>query len=151
MEQVDLGVLVGECLLGMTAPIEAAGLEVGFEPPTQLVVATDREKLNRIIQNLLRNAVQHGRGRLAVELGPTEDGALLQVTNGVEDGHRIEAAQLFDRFYTADDSRSGRTSGLGLSIVRVLVEQLGGEVNAQQDETGGAVTISVQVPSTTGA
>ena len=151
VEQVDLGVLVGECLLGMTAPIEAAGLEVGFEPPTQLVVATDREKLTRIIQNLLRNAVQHGRGRLAVELGPTEDGALLQVTNGVDDGHRIDAAQLFDRFYTADDSRSGRTSGLGLSIVRVLAEQLGGEVTAQQDGAGAAVTISVRLPSGAGA
>lgn len=149
VERTDLGMLVGECLLGMTAPIEAAGLEVEFEPPTQLVVATDREKLTRIIQNLLRNAVQHGRGRLAVGLGPTEDGALLQVTNGVEDGHRIDAAQLFDRFYTADRSRSGRTSGLGLSIVRVLAEQLGGEVTAQQVGTGGAVTISVQVPSTT--
>lgn len=151
VEQVDLGVLVGECLLGMAAPVEAAGLEVDFEPPEKLVVATDREKLTRIVQNLLRNAVQHGRCRLTVELGLTEGGALLEVANGVADGHRIDAAQLFDRFYTADRSRSGRTSGLGLSIVRVLAEQLGGEVTARQAEDGGAVTIRVRVPSATGA
>lgn len=151
VEQVDLGVLVGECLLGMAAPIEAAGLEVEFDPPTQLVVATDREKLTRILQNLLRNAVQHGRDQLAVEVTAEGDGAALRVSNGVAEAQRIDAAQLFDRFYTADRSRSGRTSGLGLSIVRVLAEQLGGEVTARQDAAGGAVTISVRVPSTPSA
>ena len=151
VEKVDLGVLVGECLLGMAAPIEAAGLEVEFDPPTQLVVATDRRILTRILQNLLRNAVQHGRDHLAVEVTAEGDGAALRVSNGVAEAQRIDAAQLFDRFYTADRSRSGLTSGLGLSIVRVLTEQLGGEVTAQQDAAGGAVTISVRVPSTPSA
>ena len=151
VEQVDLGVLVGECLLGMTAPIEAAGLEVQFAPPARLRVATDRAVLTRIIQNLLRNAVQHGRGRLTVELGASGDGALLQVTNDVPQGTRIDAEQLFDRFYTADPSRAGRTSGLGLSIVRVLTEQLGGEVTAGQARTGDAVTLRVRLPGATGA
>ena len=149
--QGDLGVLTGECLLGMAGPIEAAGLEVEFAPPTQLVIATDREKLTRILQNLLRNAVQHGRDHLAVEVTAEGDGAALRVSNGVAEAQRIDAAQLFDRFYTADRSRSGRTSGLGLSIVRVLAEQLGGEVTARQDAAGGAVTISVRVPSTPSA
>lgn len=146
VEQVDLGVLTGECLLGMAAPIEAAGLEVEFAPPTQLVIATDREKVTRILQNLLRNAVQHGRGRLTVELTTADGGALLQVSNGVAGDQQIDAARLFDRFYTADSSRSARTSGLGLSIAHVLVEQLGGEATAQQDAAGAPVTIMVRIP-----
>src|SRR5699024_910686 len=101
--------------------------------------------------NLLRNAVQHGRDRLLIELGESKGGALLKVTNGVQDGKRIDAEQLFDRFYTADRSRSGRTSGLGLSILRVLAEQLGGQVTAQQEEACGAVRIDVHLPRTTGA
>lgn len=146
VEQLDLGVLTGECLLGMAAPIEAAGLEVEFAPPTQLVIATDREKFTRILQNLLRNAVQHGRDRLTVDLAAADGGALLQVVNGVADDQQIDAERLFDRFYTADSSRSGRTSGLGLSIVRVLTEQLGGEATARQDAAGAPVTIAVRVP-----
>lgn len=145
IEQLDLGVLVGECMLGMASPIEAAGLEVDFAPPARLMVATDREKLTRIVQNLLRNAVQHGRDRLVVSLETTADGALLHVANGVATGTELDAAQLFDRFYTADRSRSGRTSGLGLSIVRVLAEQLGGEVFASQDPESRSVAISVRV------
>lgn len=145
IEQLDLGVLVGECLLGMAGPVEAAGLEVDFAPPNRLLVATDREKLTRIVQNLLRNAVQHGRDLLVVGLESTDDGPLLHVTNGVAAGTDLDADQLFDRFYTADRSRSGRTSGLGLSIVRVLAEQLGGDVTARQDPEGRSVTITVRV------
>lgn len=145
IEQLDLGVLVGECLLGMAGPVEAAGLEVDFAPPNRLLVATDREKLTRIVQNLLRNAVQHGRDLLVVGLESTDDGPLLHVTNGVAAGTDLDAAQLFDRFYTADRSRSGRTSGLGLSIVRVLAEQLGGDVTARQDPESRSVTITVRV------
>lgn len=145
IEQLDLGVLVGECMLGMASPIEAAGLEVDFAPPARLMVATDREKLTRIVQNLLRNAVQHGRDRLAVSLETTADGVRLHVANGIAAGTALDAAQLFERFYTADRSRSGRTSGLGLSIVRVLAEQLGGEVSARQDPESRSVRITVRV------
>lgn len=145
-EPVDAGMLVGECLLGMTAPIEQAGLAVRFDPPMGLIAVTDRETLTRIVQNLLRNAVQHGREHLTVEVGATEEAVRVQIANGVAPGTGIDAARLFDRFYTADGSRSGRTSGLGLSIVRVLSEQLGGEVAAAQDPATGDVTITLEVP-----
>ena len=72
--------------------------------------------------------------------------ALPQISNSVAADQRIDAARLFDRFYTADPSRSARTSGLGLSIAHVLVEQLGGEVTAHQDAAGAPVTITVRIP-----
>lgn len=145
-EPVDVGVLVGECLLGMAAPIEQTGLAVRFDPPTGLVAVTDRETLTRIVQNLLRNAAQHGREHLTVEVGATEKAVQVQIANGVAPSTDIDAARLFDRFYTADGSRSGRTSGLGLSIVRVLSEQLGGDVAAAQDPVTREVTITLLVP-----
>ncbi|WP_114853237.1 HAMP domain-containing sensor histidine kinase [Brachybacterium sp. YJGR34] len=150
VEPVDVGVLVAECLLGMTGPIEGAGLAVEAAPPTGLRLATDREKLTRIVQNLLRNAVQHGRDTLAVEV--TEDGTggvELRVTNGVAPGAEIDAARVFERFYTADRSRSGRTSGLGLSIVEVLTGQLGGRARARHDPEAGTLQISVRIPPAT--
>lgn len=59
--------------------------------------------------------------------------------------HRIEAAPQFARFRTAVRSRSGRTSGIGLSIGRVLAEQLGGEVSAGQEHADGSVTIALRM------
>ncbi|MFC7376164.1 MULTISPECIES: sensor histidine kinase [unclassified Brachybacterium] len=151
LEPVDVGVLVAECLLGMTAEIEGAGMEVDYDPPAALVVETDREKLTRIVQNLVRNAVQHGRELLQVQvqvLG-AGDGLEIRVRNGVPPGTEIDAARLFERFYTADRSRSGRTSGLGLSIVQVLAEHLGGSVAAAQDREAGTVEIGVSIPRPT--
>src|SRR5699024_9660426 len=135
----------------MTAPLEAAGAAVDVAPPAQLQITTDREKLTRITQHLLRNAVQHGRDRLLIELGESKGGALLKVTNGVPDGKRIDAERLFDRFYTEDRSRSGPTSALGRSLVRVLAQQRGGEVTARQVAAGAPVTFSVWLPHVAGA
>ena len=150
LERLDVGLLVGEVLLGMSGEIEGAGLEVELDPPTGLVLATDREMLTRIVQNLGRNAVQHGRGTLAVEVaawGGAEDGAELRFRNGVAPDAAIDTARLFDRFFTADASRSARSSGLGLSIVEVLVTGLGGTVSAAHDPVAATLEIRVRIPS----
>ena len=147
IEQLDVGLLVGEVLLGMTGEIEGAGLEVELDPPTGLVLATDREMLTRIVQNLARNAVQHGLGTLAVEVAAEGAGVELRFRNGVAPGAEIDTSRLFDRFFTADASRSARTSGLGLSIVQVLVTGLGGTVSAVHDPVGATLEIRVRIPS----
>ncbi|MGP5260040.1 sensor histidine kinase [Brachybacterium paraconglomeratum] len=150
VERLDVGLLAGEVLLGMSGEIEGAGLEVELDPPTGLVLATDREMLTRIVQNLGRNAVQHGRGTLAVEVaawGGEEDGAELRFRNGVAPDAAIDTARLFDRFFTADASRSARTSGLGLSIVEVLVTGLGGTISAAHDPVAATLEIRVRIPS----
>ena len=147
IDSLDVGLLVGEVLLGMTGEIEGAGLEVELDPPTGLVLATDREMLTRIVQNLARNAVQHGRGTLAVEVAGVGTGMELRFRNGVSPGAEIDTSRLFDRFFTADASRSGRTSGLGLSIVQVLVAGLGGTVSAVHDPVAETLEIRVWIPS----
>ena len=146
IDSLDVGLLVGEVLLGMTGEIEGAGLEVELDPPTGLVLATDREMLTRIVQNLGRNAVQHGRGTLAVEVAGVGTGMELRFRNGVSPGAEIDTSRLFDRFFTADASRSGRTSGLGLSIVQVLVAGLGGTVSAVHDPVAATLEIRVRIP-----
>lgn len=184
-EPVDVGVLVGEVLLDMAEEIEAAGLEVAVDPPTGLVLRSDREVLTRIVQNLARNAVQLGRGALEAEVAaspraaattngvgaagtaggagsvsaadgaggagapaapPSADGIALRVCNGVAPGATIDTSRLFDRFYTADASRSSRTSGLGLSIVKVLVTGLGGTVEAHHDAERATLEILARIP-----
>ena len=61
MERVDLVEEVVQCLLGLAGPLEAAGLEVELRAPDALVAETDPGALRRIVANLVRNAVQHGR------------------------------------------------------------------------------------------
>lgn len=92
-----------------------------------------------------------GRRGAAGEVGalaafPSADGIMLRVRNGVSPGISLDTSRLFDRFYTADASRSSRTSGLGLSIVKVLVTGLGGTVEAHHDAERATLEILARIP-----
>lgn len=141
-ERFNLTNLVGECLLAAADQLGDRGLDVRFDPPAPVHITSDREKVTRIVQNLVRNAIQHAEQVLAVEVSAGET-VRIAFTNPVGPDQAVQADKLFDRFYTGDRSRA-RTTGLGLSIVRVLVEQLDGTAAARLDD--GRLTIAVELP-----
>lgn len=103
-------------------------------PDASVYVRSDRKLLERILQNLLANAVRYTAGEINIALsGPEEGKILLRIDNTVEDGDSIEVDRLFDRFYTADPSRHSGSTGLGLAVVKLLAEKLGGAVSAGLD------------------
>ena len=105
-------------------------------------VIGDERRLEQVLQNLVANAVRHTPRGGRIVLRATPDGA--EVVLIVEDsGPGIPAEHLphvFDRFYRVDSARDARSggSGLGLSIVRAVVEQHGGRVSATNGAMGGA-------------
>ncbi len=110
----------------------------------------DAARLQQVTWNLLSNAVKFTpkQGRVKVTLGRLEGNAVLRVT---DDGEGIEAAVLphvFDRFRQEDSSttRSHGGLGLGLAIVRHLVELHGGSVHAESAGKGRGSTFSVLIP-----
>lgn len=88
-------------------------------------VHTDPRRLERVVANLVSNAVEHGGGEIRAVV--RHDGPLVTVTV-TDQGPGIAAdhlAHLFDRFYKADPSRTGAGSGLGLAIARENARLLG--------------------------
>ena len=147
MARVDLVEEIVQCLLGLAGPLEAAGIEVELRAPDALVAETDPGALRRIVANLVRNAVQHGRGRLRVELSgiagrdgsgerPGGDGAApgeaggaagrvqLRMRNGVRRPGALDVSRALERGWSSDPAGTG----LGLSIVELLAARLGGAV-----------------------
>jgi signal transduction histidine kinase len=146
-EAVDLAGLVRASLEQHAAVADASGLgaELGLEPA---IVEGDRRLLGRMVDNLVENALRHNEqgGWLRVSSGQDEERATLVVANGgpvlsEEDGRR-----LFERFFRAESSRSRRTggAGLGLSIVRAVVDAHGGHVEAVP-LPGGGLRVSASV------
>jgi signal transduction histidine kinase len=116
-------------------------LAARFEPPGPAVsVAPD--KVQRVLLNLLSNAVRHSRpqGAVAVVVQEDTDHVVVAVEDD-GDGLTADAPQrMFERFWRADDSRTGASggSGLGLAIAQGLVEAHGGRIWAENRAGGGA-------------
>jgi len=110
------------------------------EPVT---VFCDRKSLERIFQNLIKNALLHGDGGFQVKMEREENGVLVHFSNAANEGG-ADPDRLFDRFYTGDKSRSGKSTGLGLAIVKQLAIQAGAGVSATYSQ--GMLRITVHFP-----
>ena len=106
-----------------------------------LLVTGDPHRLEQALQNLASNALRHTPPGGTVTLGATrDDGAVKLLVSDTGVGIPPEhLPHVFDRFYKADQSRSKIGSGLGLSIVRAIVERHGGKVSVRS--TPGVETV----------
>jgi len=109
--------------------------------PGAEIVTGDPMRLEQALQNLAANALRHTpKGGKVVMNADLEDGAIVVTVSDTGTGIAPEhLPYVFDRFYKADPSRAGRTagSGLGLSIVKAIVERHGGSVTASSRDGGG--------------
>lgn len=110
--------------------------QISFPEETLRVLGTP-EALRRVFRNLTANALRHGCGGLQV----TQRGADISFANRVPDPAALEPDHLFERFYRADGARGGTGAGLGLAIVRQLMQRMGGTADARLD--GDVLTITV--------
>jgi len=140
-----------ETAIESLAPASSAkGIHVERSLADGIEVYGDRDRLQQIVWNLVSNALKFTPkgGRVEVELRSIEGDAAVRVT---DTGIGIPADFLpfvFDRFRQADSSMSRRHSGLGLgmAIVRHLVELHGGTVSAESGGEGKGATFRVQLP-----
>jgi signal transduction histidine kinase len=102
------------------------------------IATTDPRRLERIVANLVGNALEHGGDDVTVRIGRDETHAFVEIA---DQGPGISAEHmphLFERFYKADPSRSGPGSGLGLAIAQENARLLGGEIAVRSEPGKGA-------------
>lgn len=141
LHEIPLDSLVESCVRGFEADARAKRIRLETRRQDRLpTVRCAPEKVERILQNLLTNALRHTPvdGAVAVVVSAQSRA----VTVAVEDsgaGLTGEVAQrMFERFWRADPSRTADGSGLGLAIAQGLVEAQGGRIWAENRPTGGA-------------
>lgn len=132
-EKINLTNLLTECLAEAMPSIEEQQLSLNYEEPIAIFISGNRESVLRIIQNLIRNCRQHAKERVEVRLVKENKQAVMTFRNYIEKDSELDPRRIFDRFYTGDKARSSRT-GLGLSIVKILAEQMGGGVCAVREK-----------------
>jgi len=134
-----------EAALEAIAPeAEACGVSILAGNLDDLAVAAPRGRLERVLQNLLNNAVRFNRrgGEVWLEAAPAPDGkvAISVRDTGIGIPHE-DLPRIFERFYIVDKSRSREAggTGMGLSIVKHIVEQMSGTVSVESRMGKGSV------------
>ena len=149
-ESLEPGTLVVEAVARFAPRAAAAGVELRSDADPGLSLVADRASLERILGNLIDNAlsVVPSGGKVLAEARPgTEPGSVTFRVS--DDGPGFPAGSLdrvFDRFYRADPARTGPGTGLGLSIVRVLATAHGGDAVAENLAPSGA-RVTVTLPA----
>lgn len=149
--RVRIDDLCREIVEGLASDSDRVRLELDPDVP---VLQTDRQLLGRVISNLVDNALKYSPEGTPCELGARGEGED-QVVFWVRD-HGVgmapeELNRIFDRFYQVDSSitRTFRGAGLGLSLVKNLLDHLGGRVDVQSvvgDGSKFTVTLPVTFP-----
>ncbi|OBZ19349.1 hypothetical protein A8L34_07520 [Bacillus sp. FJAT-27264] len=121
---------------------ESSGFQVEASlPPTAPKVVADANAVHRVIENLLQNAKKHGKNKLWVDSKVESDSIVMSFSNECEIITKQELSHVFDRSYTTNSSRTNDSTGLGLSICKTLLTQMGHNIKADYAE--GTFTITI--------
>lgn len=141
-ETIVVNEVLEESILGFYAALQERGITPDISiAETKVIRRMNRASLSRIFSNLISNSLKYSIGDLSIEL--TDDGEIL-FTNTSPDLTEVQVERLFDRFYTVETAR--KSTGLGLSITRILTEQMNGTVSAWYRDH--RLSISVKFPDT---
>ncbi|WP_036584042.1 sensor histidine kinase [Paenibacillus darwinianus] len=137
---------------GMTMGIEVAEEHAGAPGGERIRVRIDETRMNKALANLVYNAIKHmptgGRLELRFRLDRKADKLLLEVSDTGSGIEEEDMPYIFDRFYKKDKSRNsaGGGSGIGLAIVKEIIELHGGVIVAES-QPGEGTTFRIALPS----
>ena len=150
MESLAPGTMLRETAEPFQAMAEFSGKEMKVEADDGLRITGNRPSLQRLMSTLLDNAVKYTPegGDILAEAAAEGKNAVIRVSNTVEKPMTKEqCAQLFNRFYRADESRSKEKQGgfgIGLAIAAAIAEKHGGSMDAAME--GNRLSISAKLP-----
>lgn len=135
---IDLRQALEESLLSFYGAIKQKGLDTEISITEKKVERfLDPQGLSRVFSNIINNAIKYSDGDFQVWMG--EDGTIT-FANTAADLDAVSVAKLFDRFYTIETGRN--STGLGLSIAKLLTERMGGRIYAEYKENMLMITVS---------
>lgn len=147
--RIDLTALVQDCVANVTPGAIAKGVIVAVEAPAQPVMVTaDRLKLEQVVWHLLTNALRYTNhpGEVRIHVGHDERQAWLRVQDSGEGIDATFLPYVFEPFSQRPRIAARAGLGLGLTVVRALVELHGGSISAASDGHGQGAVFEVTLP-----
>lgn len=144
MEVLDMGKLLRQTLADMNVQIEQSSFTMKLAiPETPMPVVADGQRLYRVFQNLLQNALQYSLEGSRIYLTLTEERECIVARMKNTSSMELKSTKDFtERFVRGDESRTDGGSGLGLSIAKSFTQACGGELTVETDADLFTVTVS---------
>ncbi|WP_206154916.1 sensor histidine kinase [Clostridium muellerianum] len=135
LEKLNINKILQEAVLGKYTDFINRDIRPKIEMPKEnIYVIAEEKSLQRVIENLLSNSVKYAKDNVEVYLRVEKGVAVLEVKNTVVELTLNDVKSIFDRFYMADKTRSGKGTGLGLAIVKGLIHKMNGSITADVNE-----------------
>ena len=143
IDELDLGKLVQQTLADMDAQVEQSGFIMKVSiPEFPIFIQADGQRLYRVFQNLIQNALKYSLAGSRIYLDVEEEGGQAAVRIKNISGRELERTLDFtERFVRGDASRTDGGSGLGLSIAKSFTEVCGGSLRVEIDADLFTVTV----------
>lgn len=150
LENVDLCYMMVQISDELYPKLKERGKTMELDVPEDLHIRADSEKMARVFNNILKNAIAYSDEGSPIRVTAREEPGrvVIQFTNrGGIPQHRLD--DIFEKFYRLDAARSSATggAGLGLAIARDIVRLHGGEVTAQSDGASTVFTVVLPQPN----
>lgn len=145
-ENIFLRDMVSDVLAELTEEAEANEIDLVEQVPADMILSADQSLMTQLLLNLVENGIKYGKtgGMVAVSALEQDGHILLTIQDdGIGIGEK-DLPRIFDRFYRADQARDRSGSGLGLSIVKWIVELHGLEIQVES-ERGKGTRFTIQI------
>ena len=145
-ERFDLGEQLCECLLGFEKAWEAKNLEIETEIEDAVTVESDPELLSLVWNNLFSNAIKFTEpgGTVGLKLYEDAGHAVVEVSDTGCGISPEVGAHIFEKFYQGDTSHATQGNGLGLALVKRVVDIVGAEIGVKS-KLGRGTTFTVKI------
>ena len=132
IDPIECSKIILETLFEYYDDFQDKGFEVDVDVDEGIRILGNEQSLKRIMQNLIRNSLVHGGGDVKLSVKRDEQGKKVVITldNLLLEGQNPDPKKVFDRYYKGDASRHTGSSGVGLSVVKKLVESMSGDISA---------------------
>ncbi|MFZ5650962.1 MAG: ATP-binding protein [Bacillota bacterium] len=148
---VDLSLLLGQAAVVLGPEAAKKNIEMGFNVPENIFVLGDRDRLYQAFVNLLSNAIKYTeKGFVSIFAGLLDKKALISVRDSGIGISADDRERIFDQFYRAgnDVTRKVGGTGIGLHIVKTIIERHGGDITVDSLLGKGSVfTVTLPLAS----
>jgi signal transduction histidine kinase len=147
LDDVELAPYLDELLGRMGESLEVNRVEVSIQAPGGARVRADPRRLERVLLNLVSNALKHGPdGKVRLEVATQDGWVSISVVDGGQGIHPEDLPHLFTRFYRGREAHGPGGLGLGLYSARMMVEAHGGRIDAASSP-GAGTRFRVRLPA----